>query len=309
MNRICLSTTSSAFRVTLIATLILAFGKISHSQTESIQWETAKSDASVPVRCLSYNIRYANPRDGEDIWPNRKEAVAKVLDGVDVFGLQEALPSQLEDLQKLTNSFLWYGIGRNDGKLAGETTAIGWRKDRFKLLAANTFWLSPTPDKVGSKGWDAALPRIASWVLLLDIRSGKTFTFLNTHFDHRGSEARAQSAALIRKWCSEHQDRQPFVVTGDLNAQMKSEPLNNLLSSSEDANLIPLFNARELAEVKDWGPDSTWNGFRKIEPGRRIDFILTSEAIRVAQFTTLVPKTENGRYASDHLPVMAQLEF
>ena len=283
-----------------------AFGQRSLSATSSVETDSAKPSSI--VRFLSYNIRYANPGDGKDFWPNRKAAVASTLDQVDIFGLQEALPSQLNDLQELTTEFAWYGIGRNDGMLSGETTAIGWRKDRFLLLGADTIWLSPTPLSIGSKGWDAALPRIASWVTLLDQNSGKRFTFLNTHFDHRGQTARAESALLIRKWCTENSRRGPFVISGDLNAQLNSEPLNNLLGKN-DSGLVTLLNTREVASQPDTGPDSTWNGFRKIEPGRRIDFLLASEGLTVNAFQTLDPKTDAGRFASDHLPVQASVQF
>lgn len=308
MNQRYSRTLAVSLRALTFALIVCCCGKSCWSQAEDPKLAKAQSDSSASVRCFSYNIRYANTRDGEDIWPNRKEAVAEALQTADVFGLQEALPSQLNDLQRLMPDFEWYGVGREDGKLGGETTAIGWSGDRFKLRAADTFWLSPTPNQVGSKGWDAALPRIASWVALLDTSTGMHFTILNTHFDHRGAEARALSAALIRKWCSDNPNRGPFVITGDLNAQLGSKPLNNLLSASQP-DLIELIDTRQQAETKDPGPNSTWNGFRKIEADRRIDFILASKDVQVEQFTTLNPKTAQGRYASDHLPVMAIVRF
>lgn len=262
---------------------------------------------------MTYNIRYLNQRDGDDVWGNRKQAVIETIRNADVIGLQEVVAQQLDDIRSGTPNYDWYGVGRDDGELHGEATPIGWRKSRFELLAKGTFWLSSTPSKVGSKGWDAALPRIASWVRLRDSKSNSAFVFLNTHFDHRGKEARAQSAALIRKQSLELANGLPFIMTGDLNARQGTRPLDNLLSnpkgdSGASESGWTLFNARDRTEAKDPGPNSTWNGFKKIEPGQRIDFVLVGPGVDVLRFETLNPKTEAGRFASDHMPLLAKVQ-
>jgi endonuclease/exonuclease/phosphatase family metal-dependent hydrolase len=155
--------------------------------------------SSIALRAMSFNIRYDEPRDGVNAWSNRKTKVGDVIrfHKADLVGVQEALLSQLRDLERMLPDFEWCGVGRTDGKESGEYSAILYRKARFQLLECKTFWLSETPDKPGSMGWDAAYPRIVTWARFRDHGSGRTFFHFNTHFDHRGQKARVESAALI----------------------------------------------------------------------------------------------------------------
>jgi len=153
-------------------------------------------DEPATLHVMTWNIRYDNPGDGENAWPHRKDWVAEIIrrEKADIIGLQEVLKGQLDDLTQRLPEMVAYGVGRDDGKMKGEYAPILYRRDRFELLDKSTFWLSKTPDVSGSKDWDAALTRIASWVKLKDKQTGKVFYFINTHFDHRGAEARLQSA-------------------------------------------------------------------------------------------------------------------
>jgi endonuclease/exonuclease/phosphatase family metal-dependent hydrolase len=264
---------------------------------------TAQEDG---FKVLTYNIRYLNNNDGQDIWANRREAVCKVISATDVAGLQEVVAEQYSQIRERTPELEWYGVGRDDGQQQGEMTPIGWRKSRFEAQQRGTFWLSENPEAVGTPGWDAALPRIASWVQLRDRASGAEYLFVNTHFDHRGPQARENSGKLLRQWIAEHREGRRAILTGDLNAQVTDLPLKALLDPSPSSP--PLTDARRVAKQADSGPDSTWNGFREIAVGRRIDFILLAGDFQVAQVTTLDPRTEAGRFASDHLPVLAELK-
>ncbi|GIW99907.1 MAG: endonuclease [Pirellulaceae bacterium] len=280
-----------------LAMIVSSFSPLRSQSTEE---RDATGDAT-GVRVLSYNIRYLNDHDGDDVWENRRTAVIDTILRADIVGLQEVVLEQLEDIEQGTQaaSFDWYGVGRNDGRQQGEMTAIGWRSDRIEVLDRGTFWLSPTPERPGSRGWDAALPRIASWVRARPV-GGPEFFFLNTHFDHQGKEARRQSAMLLKQWIVERSAQHPVMVTGDFNSLLTEPPMQVLLS---DAQLM--VHARDVARVPDPGPDSTWNGFRQIEPGRRIDFLLVTPSLRVQAFRTLDPRTPQGRFASDHLPLWA----
>ena len=141
-----------------------------------------------PVRVMSFNLRLNVASDGDDAWPNRRDAAAEIVRGADVVGVQEALPGMLDDLDARLPGFARVGVGR-DADGGGEQSAVLYRTDRFEALDAGTFWLSPTPDVPGSVGWDAALPRIATWVQLRE-RGGAAFVVVNTHFDHVGAVAR-----------------------------------------------------------------------------------------------------------------------
>lgn len=278
--------------------IVLSFG---------LSGSAAQLRAAEPLTVMSYNIRYANPQDGPDIWTERRDTVGKMLQSADVIGLQEVLAVQLDDLRQRLPEFDWYGVGRDDGQAKGEMVPIGYRKERIECLDQGTFWLSSEPTKAGSVGWDAALPRIASWIRLRDRKSGTEWLLVNTHFDHRGPKARAESGKLLRSWIAEHAGSLPCILTGDFNAEIKSEPMQNLLDPQRASSAPALILARAVTASADPGPDSTWNGFKKIEPGRRIDHILITNQIKVEQFKTLDPRTASGRFASDHLPITATL--
>src|SRR3970282_1470342 len=138
------------------------------------------------LKVMTYNMRVAFD-EGENSWDNRKEMVASIIKmyAADIVGLQEALRTQLDDLTKLLPEFAWIGAGRDDGKEAGEYSAIFYKKNRFEVLEDTTIWLSETPEKP-SLGWDAAYKRIITWAKLKDKETGKVFYLFNTHFDHKG---------------------------------------------------------------------------------------------------------------------------
>ena len=261
------------------------------------------------LNAMTWNIRYNNPDDGVNAWPNRKDWVAEIIikNKVDIAGFQEVLVGQLEDLKVRLPEMDVYGVGRDDGKNAGEFTPIFFRKDRFELVEKSTFWLSPTPDKTASKGWDAALPRIASWVKLKDRQTGASFYVMNTHFDHRGTQARAESAALLLKHLREEFVDHAVILTGDLNTTPDSPPYNTLIGKGTQTSPVYL-DAYEHSAQKPEGPESTWNGFEAIVPHRRIDFVFTTKSVRVERFQTLDDQRES-RFPSDHLPVVAELEL
>ena len=262
------------------------------------------------LRVMSFNIRFANPQDGVDYWPNRKEMVASMIryHEADIVGLQEAMRSQLDDLTALLPGYAWYGLGRTDGSVApepdNEFSAILYRKSRFEVLDSATFWLSETPEKVGSKGWDAALPRICSWVKLKDAVSGKEFYHFNTHFDHRGEQARAESARLLLKKIRGKVDSRPAILTGDFNCVPTDEPYRILTEKGSG-----LADAMFLSKMPHHGPLSTWSGFQFPGlPGRRIDYIFVNDKVMV-QRHAILSDSWSGRFPSDHLPVLAEVEL
>jgi endonuclease/exonuclease/phosphatase family metal-dependent hydrolase len=252
---------------------------------------------------MTFNIRYDNPNDGEDGWANRKAKVASMIrfHGADVVGLQEALRNQIDDLQAALPQLGWFGTGRSAAR-DGEHCAVLFRKDRLEVLAESTFWLSETPDVAGSRGWDAALPRIVTWGKLRDRRTGAVVHLFNTHFDHIGVVARAESArVLLRKVAEIAGGDGPVVVTGDLNTTPDSDPYR-ILTSGEGA----LVDALPASSCPHHGPSGSWNGFKAILPGRRIDFVLVRTGVRVLHHGIL-SDTFDGRFPSDHLPVLAEM--
>ena len=260
------------------------------------------SSAASSVNVLSFNIRYNNPDDGEHAWPNRKGMVASVVrfHAADLIGMQEVLRSQIDDLTVLLPNYSWYGVGRNDGKNSGEFSPIFYRRDRFQLLDSGEFWLSRNPDQIGSKSWDAALPRIATWVKFRDRESKQEFIHLNTHFDHRGEVARARSAELILDRLKTLSGNMPVVVTGDFNVPPESEAYATMTSMLVDSKL------ESVSEPH--GPEGTFGGFTvKVgDTGDRIDYVFVAEGTKVLRYAALSDQWD-GRYPSDHLPVLAEI--
>jgi endonuclease/exonuclease/phosphatase family metal-dependent hydrolase len=268
----------------------------------------AADSTAVPLRVMSYNIRYDNPGDtGRVAWEHRRGKVASMIryHAPAVVGTQEGKLNQLYDLEERLPAYEWIGVGRRSG--GDEFSAIFYRRDRLELLDHHTYWLSPTPTEPGSRGWGAALPRIATWARFRDRTTGDSLFVLNTHFDHESAEARRKSARFIAEAVGGWSKGLPAVVMGDLNAQVGSPPYEALTRQGPGAPDQPLRDAKRVAAQPHHGPVSTFNRFRTaVVPERRIDYVLVSEEIAVRRHGHLNGKWGGG-YPSDHLPVLVEL--
>jgi endonuclease/exonuclease/phosphatase family metal-dependent hydrolase len=258
-------------------------------------------------RVMTYNIRMDTVKDGKNQWNFRKDRVISLIHRhtPDLLGVQEALPHQMIDLQNGLSAFGSYGVGRDDGKDRGEFSAIFYRLDRFELNDKGTFWLSETPDTPGSKGWDAALPRICSWVKLKDRSTNNEIYYFNTHFDHQGETARRESARLILTEIQKIAgSTMPIVLTGDFNTGPTSDAYRTIITNTafQDAKLV--------TETPHSGPDGTWSSFDVAHGiGDQIDYIFpTSSHFKVLHHAHLTD-SENMLYPSDHLPVLAEIAY
>jgi len=257
------------------------------------------------IKIMSFNIRYNNPDDGINKWENRKDWLTKSIRffDMDLVGTQEVTYGQLTDMEKLLPTYSYVGVGREGGK-KGEFTPIFYKKDRFEALDSDTFWLSETPEKVASKGWDAALPRIVTWVKFKDKETGAIFYHFNTHFDHRGKEARANSAKLIAKEIKRIAEDNAVVLTGDFNSSPDSDPHGILLENGLKDTFI------QLDGEKQYGPDYTANGWdaegRGIE--NRIDYIFYKNAVKPINYQVLDGQ-RGKRFISDHFPVIVEFDL
>ncbi len=257
---------------------------------------------AVEAKLISYNIRYDNPADGADAWPHRKAAVAALLrrQAPDVFGLQEALPNQIDELGAALPEYGWFGVGRDAGGI-GEGVPVFYRKDRFTLLQSDTFWLSETPE-LPSRGWDAALNRICTYGQFEDKLSLRRLWVINCHFDHAGITAGLESARLVLSRIEFiNPDAEPLVLMGDFNAEPESAPivlLKQYLSDSRNSSRSPPI-----------GPSGTFSGFTAdSDLSRRIDYLFTDNQVVVLDHQVL-DDTVNGRYPSDHLPISVRVGF
>jgi endonuclease/exonuclease/phosphatase family metal-dependent hydrolase len=221
------------------------------------------------IDIMTYNIRYDNTGDGINQWGSRKEKVYSLIRKHDpeIFGVQEALHHQLQDLKTNLNGYDYIGVGRDDGKEKGEYSAIFYKKDRFKIKDSNTFWLSETPSVPGSKNWDAAITRVATWAVFSDKENKKDFMMINTHFDHIGKEARAKSAELLVAQADKLAKSTPLIITGDFNCTRDDKPYQVIISQK----MIP------LSDPAPDNPPGTFCNFQvnSIEC-RPIDYVFTS---------------------------------
>ena len=274
----------------------------------NLQIDAQSSIDKETLRVITFNIRYNEPRDGVNAWSNRKTKVADVIrfHKADLVGVQEAQHNQLQDLEKLLPDFAWCGIGR-DGENKGEFSAILYRKSRFKLLETQTFWLSETPEKAGSKGWDADYPRIVTWAKFQDKQTKKTFYHFNTHFDHIGKQARTESAKFLLAQIPKIAGKSLFVVTGDFNAKEDTNIYQILTGKLEPAN-FKLNDARYVSQNGHFGGNSTFSAFKELIPDNRIDYVFVREGVKVLEHAILSDRWD-GLWASDHLPVLAEIVF
>ena len=258
-----------------------------------------------PIRVVSFNLRFDNPADGPNRWRHRRKAVAAFLDGTaDVAGLQEARRRPLGWLVRHLRGFKWVGVGRDDGHRKGEYAPIFYRRDRFERGDRGTFWMSTTPDSPGSLSWGSSRPRIATWVVLRERVTGRELLHVNVHLDHKSAEARAEGAKLIRKRLALLAGDRPVVLTGDFNDGPGGDAYATLTDPTPPDGGPVLVDARHVSKSGHEGPDSTWTGFKAIKEGRVIDFVLVSSDVTVLRHRS-VDSRDEGRFLSDHLPVLA----
>ena len=258
------------------------------------------------IRVMTFNVRYDNSDDAENGygWYDRRELVEHMLacQDPDIAGFQEALSNQVGDLGAMLPGHDHVGVGREDGVSKGEYAPIFWRRDRFELVSARTWWLAPDHDRP-NKGWDAALERIATQVVLRETDGERKLEVWNTHFDYDGAVARRESARLILNQVSRSDRSWPCIVMGDFNARPESRPLQIL---QENRLLTEAGRLRSPS-----GPVGTTCDFFTEPYGTSswpLDHILVSKELSV-QALRHVRAERDGRCASDHRPVCADLDW
>ena len=222
------------------------------------------------IRVATYNLRMDTPRDGINSWANRKENVKALIQfhDFDIIGTQEGFVHQLKDLCEIPG-WAYTGSGRDDGKSAGEHSAILYKTARFKVLDSGDFWLNETPDQP-VKGWDATCcNRICSWAKFKDAHTRKVFYFFNVHFDHQGVIARKESGKLMVRKIMEIAKNTPVICTGDFNSTPETEQIKTMQTILNDSYKVTV--------LPPYGPVGTFNSFQFDAPMKnRIDYIFVS---------------------------------
>jgi endonuclease/exonuclease/phosphatase family metal-dependent hydrolase len=263
------------------------------------------------IRVMTFNIRYGTAADGENHWDKRKEFLVETIKDFDpdLLGTQETLGFQRDYLAEQLPGHAVLGVGRDDGQEKGEMMALYYRKERFDKQGEGHFWLSESPDTPGSKSWDSSLPRMVTWVKLTDRKNaaGKPIVFFNTHFDHRGPEARRESARLVRRRIDSLAKDCAVIVTGDFNAGEGSPPYQTLFEKADEHTA--LLDCFRVAHPQRGEQEGTATGFRATATrGARIDWIACTSDFSVT--SAEIDRTErSGRTPSDHFPVKATLRW
>lgn len=279
----------------------------------------------------TYNIRYKNDGDSinGNVWQKRCQVICDQInfEQPDVFGTQEAYINQLHDMDNRLDGYAHIGIGRDDGKEAGEHSAIFYKTDRFELLNKGDFWLSEHPDRPGL-GWDAACTRICSWGEFRDKATRFRFIFLNLHMDHIGVTARREAAKLVISKIKEMSDgKAPAILTGDFNVDQNDEIYKIFTESGI------LKDSYTCARLR-FAENGTFNDFKSdLKTDSRIDHIFVSPGFDVRNYAVLTNsywtpsvvsekkrKSRNAplqidfqrydrRTPSDHYPVFARIIY
>lgn len=254
------------------------------------------------IKIISYNIRYNNPNDGKDIWENRRETITDFIEkeAPDFLGLQEVNFPQIQYLNSNLINYNFIGVGRDDGKTRGEFSPIYFNESKYNLLLSNTFWLSKTPENI-SVGWDAAMERICTYGLFKQKNDGSKVWVFNTHFDHIGNVAREKSVDLILSKIKDlTKDKDQIIITGDFNLSEDSVPIKKLQNFYNDVNIKMDNKSKFYGTFNNFKIDNNYNN--------RIDYIFYKN-FDLIKSSHLHIKTDQGRWASDHHPVIAILKI
>lgn len=277
-------------------TAVLLFGMTS---------ETGAAEGPVALTVTTYNLRYASPTSPNS-WPERRPVMKELIRQLDpdVMGTQEGVYEQLKDLHSDFPQYDWIGLGREGGS-RGEFMAVFYRPDRLEPLEYDHYWLSDTPEVIGSSTWGNANRRMVTWIRFLDKQAGRQFYLANTHFDHEIQEAREKSAALVADRSKRFKPELPVLLIGDFNAGAGNNKVYEILVEHG-----PYKDAWNTADQRRGEGLNTFNGFHPgpHRGGRRIDWILYRGDLKVESIE-INDFQRDGQYPSDHFPVTAVMQF
>ena len=271
-------------------------------------WLAAQAPVREPLTVMTFNIRYGTANDGDNAWSARREMLFDVLrdQNADLVGLQEALDHQLTEIAAALPMYGTVGVGRDDGRKAGEYAAILFRRDRFRVAATDTFWFSDTPAVVASTSWGNSITRICTWARFVD-RDGRGFWHFNVHLDHQSQPSRERSTQLLRQRIEARPfPNEPVVVTGDFNVGETNPAMQTLtggLPPQSGAPFLDTFRVRH----PDQRESGTFSGFKYgVVTGDKIDYVLVQPGTEVLN-AEIVRASRDNRYPSDHFPVVARV--
>ncbi len=270
-----------------------------------LAWLNATTAAAEPckLRVMTYNLRYASDQPPNS-WPQRRPAAKALLEATapDLVGTQEGLYPQLKDLAADLPAYDWLGLGRAGGS-HDEFMAVFYRRERLEPVEFDHYWLSDTPEVVGSRSWGNTVRRMVTWVKFRDAPSGAEFYFINTHFDHMVQKAREKSAELVLSRVHGLKTTLPILLLGDFNAAALDNRCYDILVGQQG------FRDAWSTAIQRGPLIGTFHNYRGPQAdGARIDWILHRGNLTIER-AEIVTFDLNGQYPSDHFPVMADVSL
>lgn len=260
---------------------------------------------SATIKVFTFNLRVIAEVDGINIFHNRTGRISDTIKehAPDIIGFQECstimkkwLGNELSPL-----GYTVVGCGRS-ADYRGESTCIAYKRDDFELIALETRWLSATPLVPGSRyaADQSSCPRVYTAATLKHKDSDEIFIFLNTHLDHKGSEARKLGALDVVRYLSER--KLPFIITGDMNANPGTPEIEAF--TAYEINGKPVVNT--TADV-----GGTFHAFGRYsrEKMPQIDYIFTDLPCDTSKSFVIIDEPVEGIYISDHSPVCAFVDL
>ena len=282
------------------------------------QFVSCQKTQTIDLKIMTFNIRYGTAADGENSWEHRKTILINCLKKhhPDILGTQETLEFQVDSIKAAFPQWRAFGVGRYHTvaeperpheSMSGESCTILYDTTKFSLIEQGTFWHSDTPDLPASITWDNTLPRITTWGILEHREQKRRFVVLNTHFHWGEPYVRKTSELIMRKW-RDIAGSMPTILMGDFNLSPESESHELFCSKTGDPNIrgnfIDCWQALHKSE-QDAGTSNNYNGTKS---KNRIDWILTTPDFVVGS-ADIIYCNENGRYPSDHYPVLAHVKL
>lgn len=249
------------------------------------------------LKVVTFNIRCDCEHDGKNQFKFRKALIEKKIkkECPDIIGFQEIQPAMLRWFKDIFVEYHVIGCGR-DKDYSGEHVAVAYRKENLEVIHAETFWLSKTPDKAGTRFEKQSIyPRICTGITFKHEKMEKPFRYYNTHLDHEEEEARLLGLRLILDKMQKEQeiDKLPVILTGDFNAWPDSKEIQMI---------------KEYSLLEDCTSDikETFHDYGRLETPEKIDYIYRSKGIECSG-VSIWDEQDGEVYLSDHYPVEARL--
>lgn len=257
------------------------------------------------LKIMTFNLRCDFPLDFRNRWSNRKHITYDIFNKYkcDIIGIQESTENMYNDIRKNIINYNIVGIPRSKKILAERNDILISRK--YNICESKTFWLSDTPDVIGSSKWFSLFPRICT-TAVIEITNEIKIRVCNSHLDCFTQKAREYELKKLMEVIEKEQEKEelPIIIMGDFNSSPDSRLIKNLSNG--------VYGTKKVTAVQEFDKglytNSTMSMFKGKERGLHIDYIFISEEFKVNS-VEIIKYNDNGRYPSDHYPLIADIQL